>query len=214
MADIKWLGHACFRVRGREAMVLMDPVTRGAGVNITKQKADIVTLSDAAVDRAPLNALDGEYTLVAGPGEYEVQDVFITGIRTNGKKKADGTADTDSKKDFNTVYLLEMEDLVFCHLGRLNGPLSAAQAEAMGNVDVLFVPIGSGLSTAGATEVIGQIEPKIVVPMQYRVADESGLRSLNEFIAALGFSDVPHDDKLTVRKTALPDTMTVAVLDV
>lgn len=208
MADVKWLGNTCFRIKSREATVLMDPVARAGGVSMPKQKADIVTLSM----RGPASVLanvEGDYTLIDGPGEYEVQDVFLSGIRT----RRNGSA---AQKDFNTVYLVEMDEMIFCHLGNLSKSLTEAQVEAMGDVDVLFVPIGGeeSLSPAGATEVIGQIEPRLVIPMRYRIGDEAGKRALGEFAAALGLAEVPREDRLTIRKNTLPETMGVTVLDV
>ncbi|MGI8688158.1 MAG: MBL fold metallo-hydrolase [Thermomicrobiales bacterium] len=207
MADVKWLGNTCFRIKSREATVLMDPVARTGSVSMPKQKADIVTRSM----RGPANALanvEGDYTLIDGPGEYEVQDVFLSGIRT--RRNGGGV------KEFNTVYLVEMDEMIFCHLGNLSKSLTEAQVEAMGDVDVLFVPIGGeeSLSPAGATEVIGQIEPRLVIPMRYRIGDEAGKRALGEFAAALGLTEVPREDRLTIRKNTLPETMGVTVLDV
>lgn len=208
MADVKWLGNTCFRIRSREATVLMDPVARAGGVSMPKQKADIVTLSVRGSANALAN-VEGDYTLIDGPGEYEVQDVFLSGIRT----RRNGSA---AQKDFNTVYLVEMDEMIFCHLGNLSKSLTEAQVEAMGDVDVLFVPIGGeeSLSPAGATEVIGQIEPRLVIPMRYRIGDEAGKRALGEFAAALGLAEVPREDRLTIRKNTLPETMGVTVLDV
>ncbi len=202
MADIKWLGHACFRVKSREGTVLLDPTAHGMSVNVNKQRADIVTLSDATADQKALGVIEGEPTFVAGPGEYEVSDVFVTGIRTAGLKKT-----------FNTVYLVEIDEMIFGHLGYPGGALTTAQVEAMGNVDVLFAPVGSAaFPLAQVTEAIGQIEPRMVIPMQYG-QDDAGVRALSEFVAALGKTDVPRDDKLIIRKGNLPDTMGVTVLD-
>jgi L-ascorbate metabolism protein UlaG (beta-lactamase superfamily) len=207
VADVKWLGNTCFRIKSRDATVLMDPTSREQGMAMPKQKADIVTLSVDGV-KGGLTGVEGEYTLIEGPGEYEVQDVFLSGIRTRRNESA--------KQRFNTVYLVEMDEMVFCHLGNLNKRLTEAQVEAMGDVDVLFVPIGGGdgLTPTGATEVIGQIEPRLVIPMKYRIGDEDGKRALGEFAAALGLSEVPREDRLTLRKSALPETMSVTVLDV
>jgi L-ascorbate metabolism protein UlaG (beta-lactamase superfamily) len=206
VADVKWLGNTCLRIRSREATVLMDPMPKESGFTMPKQKADIVTLSVPS-KRGTLANIEGEYTLIEGPGEYEVQDVFLSGIRT--RRNGGG-------KDFNTIYLVEMDEMIFCHLGNMNKPLTDAQVEALGDVDVLFVPIGGGdtLTPAGATEVIGQIEPRLVIPMRYRFADDDGKRALGEFAAALGLSEVPREDRLTVRKNSLPETMGVTVLDV
>ncbi len=208
MADVKWLGHTCLRIRGRDATVLMDPATRDQGVVMPKQKADIVTLSLRRMAPGALAGVEGDYTLIDGPGEYEVQDIFINGIRT--KRGAYGPP------DYNTIYLVRMEEMVFCHLGNLGQPLTDAQVAALGNVDVLFVPIGGtdALTISGATEVIGQIEPRLVVPMRYHMEEDAGRRALGEFVAALGLSEVQREDRLNLRKTALPETMSVTVLDV
>ena len=157
---------------------------------------------------AALAGVDGEYTLIDGPGEYEVQDISINGIRTK--------RGTNGSQDYNTVYLVRLEDMAFCHLGNLSQPLTDAQIATLGNVDVLFVPIGGGdsLTITGATEVIGQIEPRLVIPMRYRFDDEAGKRALGEFAAALGLSEVPREDRLNLRRASLPDTMSVTVLDV
>jgi L-ascorbate metabolism protein UlaG (beta-lactamase superfamily) len=209
VADVKWLGHTCLRIRGRDVAVLMDPATRAQGVTMPKQKADIVTLSLKQMAPAALAGVDGEYTLIDGPGEYEVQDISINGIRTK--------RGTNGSQDYNTIYLVRLEDMAFCHLGNLSQPLTDAQIATLGNVDVLFVPIGGGdsLTISGATEVIGQIEPRLVIPMRYRFDDEAGKRALGEFAAALGLSEVPREDRLNLRsKAALPETMSVTVLDV
>lgn len=207
MADVKWLGSTCFRIKSREATVLMDPIGRESGHAVPKQRADIVTLSAQGTKRGLAN-VEGEYTLIEGPGEYEVQDVFLSGIRT---RRSEG-----AKQEFNTVYLVEMDEMVFCHLGNLNKRLTEAQVEAMGDVDVLFVPIGGGdgLTPTGATEVIGQIGPRLVIPMRYRFTDDEGKRALGEFAAALGLAEVPREDRLTIRKNSLPETMGVTILDV
>ncbi len=217
MADIKWLGHACVRVKTRDTTVIMDPAGREAGVNLAKQRADIVTLSRRGTDPAILAPIEGEYTLVDGPGEYEVRDIFVRGIRTGGKAGDGGsTGSGNDAKAFNTVYLVEMDEVLFCHLGALTGTLTPAQAEVIGDPDVLFVPIGEpgGLPTAKATEVIGQLTPKMVIPVLYRTGDDAGERALREFIAALGFTDVSRGTSVVLRKGNLPDTMGIQVLDV
>jgi L-ascorbate metabolism protein UlaG (beta-lactamase superfamily) len=45
MAEIRWYGHNCFRIRAKEATVLTDPVGKRTGYVMPKQNVDIVTLS-------------------------------------------------------------------------------------------------------------------------------------------------------------------------
>lgn len=210
MAEIKWFGHGCVRVRGREATIVMDPVGRSTGYSLPKQKADIVTISHQHPGHNAVGQVQDGYFLIAGPGEYEVSDVFITGIRTFHDTKG------GKERGFNTVYLLELEDLRICHLGDLAHPLSEQQLEGLDDVDVLLVPVGGGraLDAQGANEVIGQIEPKIVVPIHYRTASgDQGLEPLDRFRKELGVEQAAAQDKLTVRKADLSETVKIVVLE-
>lgn len=209
MAEIKWFGHNCFRIRAREATVITDPVDRVTGYALPKQNADIVSLSHRHQGHANLNAIRPEYQLVDGPGEYEMHGVFITGIRTyhdtvRGKERG-----------YNTVFLFELEGMIFCHLGDLGHPLSSEIAEAIGTPDVLLVPAGGKdvISPGQAAEVVGQLEPKLLIPMQY--ATEQGDRDLGTlaaFCKELGVETPEPVDRLQIRESELSDSMQLVAL--
>lgn len=209
MAEFKWFGHNCFRIKGREATVLCDPVDRTTGYLMAKQTADIVTLSHDHSDQASLATVKPEYKLVHGPGEYEIHDIFITGIRTfrddsRGKERG-----------FNTVYVFELEGLVICHLGDLGHALTDEQAEAMNHVDILLIPAGGGnvLSPAKAAELVSQIEPKLVIPMQYATEiGDTELAPLSVFCKELGVEPPAADDKLVVKPSDLGESLRLAAL--
>lgn len=210
MAEIKWFGHGCFRLRGREATIVMDPVGRTTGYTLPKQKADIVTISHEHPGHNAKGQVQDGYFLIDGPGEYEVSDVFVTGIRT--------FHDTNGGKDngFNTVYMVELEELRICHLGDLAHPLSEQQLEGLDAVDVLLVPVGGGhaLDAQGANEVIGQIEPRIVIPMHYRTnGGDQSLETIDRFCKELGVEQAVPQEKLTLRKSDLPETIKVVILE-
>jgi len=82
MAELKWFGHACFRLSSREAKILMDPLPRSTGYRPDRQKVDIVTLSHDDPNHAYLDLINSDFKRVDGPGEYEMHEVFITGLRT------------------------------------------------------------------------------------------------------------------------------------
>src|SRR3954452_19001227 len=176
MAEFKWFGHNCFRIRAREATIITDPVARSTGYAMAKQTADVVTISHDHDGHSNLNAIKPEYKVINEPGEYEMHDVFVTGIRTfhdDNKGKERG---------YNTVYLIEVEGIVICHLGDLGHALTEEQAEAMSNVDVLLVPAGGGdvINVSQAADVVGQLEPKVVIPMQFATAQgDKALGSLD-----------------------------------
>lgn len=215
MAEFRWFGHNCFRIRAREATVLTDPVGRSTGYTLPKQTADVVTISHEHPGHANLDAVKPATaggpppTVLRGPGEYEVHDVFVTGIRTyhDGQRGAE--------RGHNTVYLIELEGLVVCHLGDLGHGLTEDQAEAMAHVDVLLVPAGGGtvLDPAQAAEVVGQLEPKIVIPMQYATAQgDKALGGLEPFCKELGVAVPAAEEKLTLRHSDLGETLRVVAL--
>lgn len=210
MAEIKWFGHGCFRVRGREATIVLDPVGKSTGYSLPRQKADIVTISHTHPGHTAVGQVQDGYFLIDGPGEYEVSDVFITGIRTFHDAKG------GRERGYNTVYLLELEDLRICHLGDLGHPLTESQVEGLHDVDVLLVPVGGGnsLDAQGANEVIGQIEPRVVIPMHYRTpGGDPGLEDLSSFCKALGVENPNPQEKVNIRKNDLPETVQVVILE-
>ncbi len=209
--DITWMGHSCFRVRSKDATVLMDPYTKIRGLELGRPKADIITISHEHPGHSNAAAVKGDPApkVVSGPGEYEISGLFLTGVRTYHDSEA------GKKLGRNTVYILESEGMVLAHLGDLGHALSAEQADLMSNVDILLVPVGGGksLGPEQAAEVIAQLEPLVVVPMHYRTAEgQEGLEGVEHFVKEMGLSDFQAEDRLSIRKSDLPDTLQVRVL--
>ena len=82
MAEIAWLGHNCFRLKSREATIVTDPYNRKLGYDFGKPRTDIVTISRPGEAYGYIEAVKGEPKVISGPGEYEINEVFITGIGT------------------------------------------------------------------------------------------------------------------------------------
>ena len=80
--DLTWLGHACFRMRGREGIVLTDPPDPKSGHAIPRTEASLVTISHDHPGHASLSSVAGEPVVLRGPGEYEVHEVLVTGLGT------------------------------------------------------------------------------------------------------------------------------------
>ncbi len=207
--EITWYGFSCFRLAERgAATVVTDPYDdRLTGFDSSKLEADIITVSHGAPGSSALQATQGAPYVVTGPGEYEIGGVFITGIQT-GKQKGPETAQ-------NTLYVFDFDSLTVAHLGELDRPLTQAEIEAIGTVNVALVPIGSehGLNAARAAEVISLLEPKIVIPMHYAVSGDLSLDSLSKFLKEMGVSEVAKQPSLKVTSAALPEETQVIVLD-
>lgn len=208
MAEIRWLGHNCVRIRAKEATIIADPLTNKFGFPISKQTADIVTVSHDHAGHSNLDMVKPEYKTINGPGEYEIDDVFVTGIQTwHDNEKG-------SKLGRNTMYLYEAEGLTFCHLGDLGHSLTADQVDEMPDIDILMIPAGSKhLSLETAAEIVALIEPKVVIPIQYRSGmGDPSLEPLEPFARAIG-ADIPEpEDKFAIKASELGENMRLVVL--
>ncbi len=209
--DITWMGHSCFRVRSRDAVVLMDPYNKIEGLDLGRPRADIVTVSHDHPGHNNVAAVKGDPApkVVSGPGEYEIGGLFITGVRTYHDKEK------GAQLGRNTIYLLETEGMVLAHLGDLGHTLTPEQVDLMSNVDILLLPVGGGRALAAeqASEVQAQLEPSIVVPMHFKTAvGQNGLEGVERFCKEVGVSEYEPVERLTVRKSDLTDTLQVKVL--
>jgi len=207
--EITWYGHCCFRLRGRGVSVVTDPYAPSLGSTLPRFTGTIVTISLDHEHHNNDRAVRGKPFVIAGPGEYEVDDVFVFGIPTHAETRRK----TPPVK--NTAYLIEIEGVKVCHLGFLDHLLTQDQIEALGDVNVLLVPVGgkSVLTGGRAAEVVGQIEPGIVIPMHYRVAglDTEG-ETARRFLREMAVDAAEEAESLTVTTSQVPDATRVVML--
>jgi len=209
--EITWYGHSCFRMMERGmAAIVCDPYDHNAvGYAPLKLRADIITVSHQAAGHSYVQAVKGSKHILTGPGEYEIGGVFITGFNTNGRKRK-----SDEPK--NTLYLFDFDPLTVLHLGDLRRVPSQSEIEALGEVNVALVPVGGGgaLKPAQAVEVIGLLEPNIVIPMHYRTPHTPlELLALEKFLKEMGVTNVRNEASLQVKHNRLPDETQVVVLE-
>lgn len=210
--EITWLGHSCFRLRSREAAIVMDPCDKRTGYSIGKPAADIVTVSHDHPAHSNVDAVAGSPRVVRGPGEFEISGVLIMGVQTYH----DGEEGKERGK--NTAYVVETEDIRVCHLGDLGHVPTAAQAEELSGVDVLLIPIGGNctISAAAAVETVSLLGPRIVIPMHFRTPASKGeLDAPDRFLKEMGSQKAfeERQPKLSATKSTLPSETHVLVLD-
>ena len=207
--DITWLGHSCFRIHSRDVTIITDPPGKEWGLS-DRLRGDIVTVSHRHPGHDNADTVSGSPLVVGGPGEYESKDVLILGIGTYHD------ASGGEEKGKNTVYLMELEALSLCHLGAIGHVPTAEQVEALGDVDILLIPVGGAttINAAKAAETISLIEPKIVVPMHYH--DEqlrTDLEPLDRFLREVGAKEAPPQPRLSVTRSSLPQETQIVVLE-
>src|SRR5215211_667814 len=208
--EITWLGHACFRIKGRDATLLTDPYGRSLGLSLGRQSAEIVTVSHDSPNHNALEAVTGRPRVVRGPGEYEISGVMITGVPTAGERSSNGT------ESRNTAYAIQLDEFLVCHLGDLGKTLAPEQIDALKDPDVLLAPVGGHctISPAEVAEVVSQLEPKLVIPMHYALPGvHLTLEPIERFCREMGIEEVRSQPKLNLSRGGLPDETTVLVLE-
>ncbi|MDE0464243.1 MAG: MBL fold metallo-hydrolase [Caldilineaceae bacterium] len=207
--DINWYGFSCFRLRERGVTAICDPLNRKAtGIQLPRIRADIVTISSGSSALAEsTDGVSGEPKILRGPGDYEVKQVLVTGLPTS----QNGTR--------NVAFFLDFAGLTVGHLGELGQVPASAGGEELGDIDVLLAPVSGPHvpDVSRIAEVISQLDPRIVVPMQYsdkgiRSEQSESLEPVDRFLKELGISDPEVTDTLRLTKSGLPEETQVVLL--
>jgi L-ascorbate metabolism protein UlaG (beta-lactamase superfamily) len=217
--ELSWYGRTCIRLRGRDAVVVNDPYQSVVGPTGRGITGEIVTYSHA--DDRPLpkakgkRSRDGQTLLPSsldeafvldGPGEYEVKDVLLTGVRTY-RDDAKGT-----EKGKQTAFVVELDGLHTIHLGEIGHLLTEEKLGDIGSVDIACVPVGGQLSATRAAELVAQLDPKIVVAMPVCANESDCTEALAKFFHEMGGEPTPQP-KLAVTISTLPQETTAVLLE-
>lgn len=213
---ITWHGLSCFKLEfqghGGKVAVVTDPYSPEGKTRLPRNlSAEIVTVSHGHERHNNVEAVGGNPFVIDSPGEYEIKDVFVQGIG------AFHDAEEGKKLGPNTMCFITAEGLHIAHLGDLKHPLKEDQLGDLHNIDILFVPVGGGdvLSAKEAADVVGQFEPRVMIPMHYATDDlGKGLAGVEPFLKAMGVSGVERLPKIKLSERDLPqEEMKVMVLE-
>jgi L-ascorbate metabolism protein UlaG (beta-lactamase superfamily) len=190
---IRWYGQSSFLVAG-ERSVFIDPfgdmspaASRGIEFGyppIEGVRAELVLVTHEHADHNAVDVIGGSPTVLrstAGRLESPLGEVLAVASEHDNVA---GTA-----RGPNTIFCFSLDGVRFCHLGDFGqSALRPEQREAIGSVDVLFVPVGGGPTIGGApaAELVRGLAPRVVVPMHYRTDAINFLEPPDAFLDALG----------------------------
>lgn len=209
--DIYFYGQACVKLKGKTAQVFIDPYKEDfTGLKLPKDlSADLAISTHNHDDHNNLDVITGSQIKITGPGEYEVNGVSVVGVSTFHDKE-EGT-----QRGKNTVYNISIDGLNVVHLGDLGHILNENTVDEIGETDILLVPVG-GIYTIDAkvaSDVVTQLEPKIVIPIHYKLPGlKFELDPLENFLKEMGFENAQPQPKLSITKDKLPEELQVVVL--
>ena len=213
---ITWLGHSSFLVEaGDGTRIITDPFEAGSydgavGYAPITERADIVTVSHDHADHNAVDAVCGQPEVVRGSESRTIKGISIRGI---------GTYHDESRgqdRGRNTIFILEVDGVRVGHLGDLGHPLSDEEAESLGQVDVLFAPVG-GYYTIGPEEakrVAERLGAKVIIPMHYKT-DALGfpIQSVDDFLKLMDRVERPNSRTVEIGADDIGNGPKVVVLD-
>ncbi len=197
--DIKFYGGNCIKISTKKASIVVDDVVKIGGKSIVG-KEDILLITD---DRFGSTSGVARF-VIDRPGEYEVSEVSVIGVPARSHLDSE----TDGKK--SVIYKIAINDTNLVVLGNIYPEITDTLLESLGQVDVLFVPVGGNgltLDSIGAQKVIKEVDPKLVVPTHYNIAGLNYEIPQNDLESALKSMSVEVSESVDVLKLKSADAL-------
>jgi L-ascorbate metabolism protein UlaG (beta-lactamase superfamily) len=194
--QIRWYGQSAFLLSGEHHRVFIDPFGDVVGVRpadtgwswpfppIEGVEADLVLVTHDHLDHNGVETIGGDPPVLATAGTHDSPVGEVVGISS----EHDAVAGT--QRGPNTIFRFDLDGLTLAHFGDFGQPaLRPQQRDALGEIDVLFLPVGGGPTIAvdAAAALVRELQPLLVVAMHYRTPN--GLAFLDPpdaFLDALG----------------------------
>jgi len=187
---VDWYGQSAFRLRGADGTVFIDPFGDVSGLAsrgiqfeypaIEGVEADLLLVTHEHMDHNGVEVVGGNPTILRSTaGRFESPLGEVVGIAS----EHDDAAGTE--RGANTIFVLTLDGVRVAHFGDFGQrSLRDEQANAIGQVDVLFLPVGGGptIDAEQAAAIVDRLAPKWVVPMHYRTPRVGFLEPADAFL--------------------------------
>ena len=214
---VRSLGHMSFLISGNGQRILVNPfksIGCTAGYPAPKVSTDLVLISSQLLDEGAVDVVPGNPQLLYEAGAYDVKGTKFQGIATDHDRVGGKRFGT------NVAWRWTQGGVTMLHLGGSAAPIGLEQKILMGSPDVVFVPVGGGpkaYTPEEAAAAIKVLNPKIVVPMQYKTSAAKGeceLGDVDKFLSLMsGVSVRRASGAIDVTRSSLPATMVIQVIN-
>jgi len=208
---VKWLGHASFLISSDSGLkIITDPYPQGSGLSYApvNEPADIVTMSHDHFDHNNVESIPGNPELITGNGTKNVKGIQFKGIATHHDESQGKDRGT------NTIFCFSVDEIKLCHLGDLGHRLSKEQIVEVGDVDILFIPIGGvyTIDAKMASPVIDDLKPRVAIPMHCKTPKcDWPLNTIEDFIAGKKNVKNPNSSEMVFKSGELPEATEIVV---
>jgi L-ascorbate metabolism protein UlaG (beta-lactamase superfamily) len=191
--QIRWYGQSAFRLTG-EQTVFIDPFGSMTGLAERGMRFDYAPIENVEAELLLVTHEHGDHNAVeiVGGAPQVIRSTTGTFESPIGEVVAIASEHDDvagTKRGPNTIFCFSLDDVRVCHFGDFGqAALRPEQQAAIGEVDVLFLPVGNGPTVGGETAaaIVRALRPRLVVPMHYRTEAITFLDPPDAFLDALG----------------------------
>ena len=197
---ITYHGHSEFILESSDGFILaLDPFDAHVGYPMHEYFADVVSVSHQHSDHNYTEKIKGLPQIISKAGKTQVrEDISITQI------DAFHDDDEGALRGHTFLTLIEMDGLRLLHAGDLGTKLTGEQVAEIGQVDVLFIPVGGyyTIDAPQALETVRALSPTLTLPMHYKTACNASwpIASLGDFVRVLSSNDVVEMPLLRITK--------------
>jgi L-ascorbate metabolism protein UlaG (beta-lactamase superfamily) len=209
---VKWLGHSCFLITSETGLrIITDPYSTGDGINYSpiNEAADIVMVSHNHRDHNNIAAIRGNPEVITGSGTKSAKGIQFRGIASHHDESK------GKERGANTIFCFTMDGIRLCHSGDLGHELSREEIAQIGNVDVLFIPIGGffTINAKGASKVADDLKPKVIIPMHYKTPEcDFSITGVESFLAGKKNVNKLNSSETEFKAGNLPEATEIVVL--
>lgn len=211
---IEYLGHSCFYLADSSGLtVIIDPYDATVGYRMPMRQARYTLVTHPHWDHAHTQGVLGATHVIQGSGVHGDESLKVRGVL------AFHDAEGGARLGVVNLLCFEMDGLRVCHLSDLGHVLEPSQVEEIGPVDVAMIPVGGGRYTvdgATARKVVGQLSPRVIIPMHYMTAltnrRDFPIEGVDPFLQGVRHVERVRSGEMDLRPETLPTHSTVYVM--
>ncbi len=207
MLQVRWHGHSCFEITNNIKIVTDPHDGRSIGIPTPHVSADIILVSHDHYDHNSVKTVEKENSkIITDERKRNISDVEIKGIPSFHDESH------GEKRGKNIIFRFNIDGINFCHLGDLGHVLDDESIEKIGDVDILFIPVGGNFTIDAdqAWSIAEKIKPKIVVPMHYKIGGLSiPIESIEGFLEKKQHKIFKVGNEVEINKDDLPEELEI-----
>jgi len=203
LLQIRWHGHSCFEIKDDITLVTDPHDGKSIGIPAPNIEGDIILVSHDHYDHNSVKTVEKIGSkVVRDERKRNIYNVVIRGIKTYHDENFG-----DSRGE-NIIFKFFIDDINFCHLGDLGHILEEDIAEKIGDVDILFIPVGGNFTIDAnyAWKIVNLIKPSIIIPMHYKIGGLSlPIDTLDKFLETSIFKILKVGNEIDFEKSDIPN---------